>query len=711
MGETIPPATSPKKPAWADHLKNWGEAASATFKAALHFVFLCLVLAAAGILLWREATTHALHVDVGREVQAALTLHGGDIDLGPALQDALNDRLQGVRRIVEVKGWKIVGSEDEAQSVSFKPFGVDVTTDEITRLTDLILNRPKPPTVRMELLCEGGPCTDAGSHPVSLVMAFLGPDGQRRSAYPLARGTAALRRTLRQAIQNTADVVLEQSEPGIASIWFLNRGTIASIDQDQYQDDLSRAVGAAVQARRDETASDCIADVVIGMSLLARNAYQQGVAVERQAAAKHGTTCQIHLLTNIVIGLQGPAYCFGSADTKAVAAREIAAALTSLRDLQGGPGPDIVMLRIPAIQYYIHLLDLLKNAGGDALQNLCNASPASPHGPPSTLAAQIAQVLDGARKALPEHPTGDPMHAIVAAFWSAMRAGIHSDDFGGRVKLDRKLLDMIHAYQAADPAPRQLDMLEGQVETDIGNAVIDALQDGPAQQAELAGWLGAAPSDSPARKAELLDEAFGDSRNEAIIAFENGQATHAVPLTDPPDIDMLGMLGDARLLFGQGGGAQAAYANAVDAFIDANEPVEQLPALADIFARWASQRIMAGACLPGAPPDDAWQDRWSRLGFAAPDICSLQHNAASPANVEAANLPRLAALMHGEMTRCPGPGGPSELKPLSVLALAAARMHFVACHDGTQAKRRFIALGQSARSLDAELTQALVSHP
>ena len=312
MGDTAPP----KKPDWSAHLKTWSEAASAAFKAGLNFLFLCLVLGAATMILWREATTHALHVAVGKEVQSALTLHGGDIDLGLALQDALNDRLQGVRRIIEVQGLKVVGSEDDSDSVSFKPFGVDVTTDEVSRLTDLMLNRPKPPTVRLELLCDGGPCTEAASRPASLTVSYLGAAGQRRAAYPLARGTAALRRTIRQAIQNIADVVLEQSEPGIASIWFLNRGSVNAIALDQYTDDLSRAVGAAMQARASEKPSDCVSDLVIGVSLLRRNAFSEGVAAERHASASSGRACQIHRLTNIVIGLLGPAYCFDNPDIR-----------------------------------------------------------------------------------------------------------------------------------------------------------------------------------------------------------------------------------------------------------------------------------------------------------------------------------------------------------------------------------------------------------
>ena len=208
------------------------------------------------------------------------------------------------------------------------------------------------------------------------------------------------------------------------------------------------------------------------------------------------------------------------------------------------------MLRIPGVKSYVRLLDVLRNAGGDALQNWCNLTPASPHGPPTAIAARIAQIMRDVRQSLPAHPTGEPMHNIVSGFWFAIRAGIHTDDLDGRLMLDLQLLEMARAYHPTDLAPRQLDMIEGQLETDIASAVLDAFQLDPEKQAALALRLGAAPTDTPDRKTQILLTALIENRNDAVVSFQDAHAVHAVPLTDPPDLDMLGLLSPTPTMHG-----------------------------------------------------------------------------------------------------------------------------------------------------------------
>jgi len=110
-----------------------------------------------------------------------------------------------------------------------------------------------------------------------------------------------------------------------------------------------------------------------------------------------------------------------------------------------------------------------------------------------------------------------------------------------------------------------------------------------------------------------------------IVAYENAVVTKALaPLIEPvPDVFVYRLLGDAWYVAGQEVAARDAYRRAVDAFLEAGEPVEQFLPVAVVLGLWANLRINAGACQPGAPADRTWDDRWTQVSDPLVNVCTL----------------------------------------------------------------------------------------
>src|SRR5277367_5611511 len=274
------PAAAPQvpaekaKPSRAEGIKARSDAATALFKAVMLAMAIVLVAAVSGVAIWRDFHSRVLVVDVSPDAEKTLRILGADIDLRFALRDAINERVAGVQQIIAVQGLSIAGSE--ADAISFKPFGLELSTDDVTRVIDLVFGRPARPTVRLELLCAPRPCTDPSAHQATLVMNLSGPSGSRTASYQVTLGNRALARSLHQSVQRIADLVLEQSEPLVASVWFLNRQAGSPV---QSRADQIRAEGAAVAGRTPD-AGDCLADLVIGGTLVKRGELAAGVTAE-----------------------------------------------------------------------------------------------------------------------------------------------------------------------------------------------------------------------------------------------------------------------------------------------------------------------------------------------------------------------------------------------------------------------------------------------
>lgn len=706
-GKPATPSASPRPWAFsADGLKSWAEGISAAIKALLYAGALWLAVFAAGKLIWREETTHPLHVEVSKEVQTALISHGGDVDLSLALQDALNERVDGVHEIIAVQGLKVVGAGDDAQAVSFKPFGVEVTTDDITRLINTVANRPPPPSVRLELLCAPGACDSHDAHPTTLVMTLSAPGGTRRALYPLSAGTAALRRSLRQAIQNTADLVLEESEPGLASVWFLNRSAVAGVSIPQFVQDLARAVGAAEKARLSESARDCVADLVIGDSLMFRQLFRQGFEVEQRAYGKASAECRINAETNVVFALLFQSYCNGNPDTRATLAARVREAVANLAAFEANAAPEIAFQRITAVRLETELWDLLQHDGAETLANYCANKPAPQSGSAGRFAGPLVDLMRKLKAELPVHPAGAPGHLMVTDLWNIMHATLPRSDLEGRIRSEIQLLNMILGYIETDPNPRAFDIIAGEAAMDTCDAIIAALDRPEAEQHRIAFLFGAKDSTPADETRQVLLYAYDNYTNAARVLLENARATPALPLIDLPDADTLSLLGNAYLMAGAPYLAAQSYKGVVDAFVLANEPVDQFPATADALARWASLRIAQGACRPGGLPDTAWTSAWQGLGTDAPGVCKTPPDKPGQGRGPA-NLPSLRALVTAELQRCPGP----DTLDGTALDNATRWTRLVACSDSAKARARFVQGREPADQIDAELTQALATRP
>jgi len=110
---------------------------------------------------------------------------------------------------------------------------------------------------------------------------------------------------------------------------------------------------------------------------------------------------------------------------------------------------------------------------------------------------------------------------------------------------------------------------------------------------------------------------------QARADFENAAVSDTVaPLVEPaPDIEPLTLLGNVQFV-GADPGAFETYARAVDAFIEADAPVDQVLALANAVTHLAVLQIAGGACRAGASAG-APDARWQRRGFAPKDLCAL----------------------------------------------------------------------------------------
>jgi hypothetical protein len=242
---------------------------------------------------------------------------------------------------------------------------------------------------------------------------------------------------------------------------------------------------------------------------------------------------------------------------------------------------------------------------------------------------------------------------------------------------------------------------------EIARAASEALDQTPAEQIRLAPELGADSAAVQSQARKLLTEAIDENLDVAIIAFENAEATSALaPLVEPvSDVDVVGLLGDAWYAKGDDTSARKAYARALDKFVEAGEPVEQVFAVADTVARWASLRIGAGACVMDALPDRAWEDSWARLGGAPHDVCRLAKQDGGAE--QPTPLASIEKLIKDAVMGCPLPPKPDEKKQLAPPAAFKKRVALIDCQRVKGAGDLYARSLLSAEAVDAEIVRAL----
>jgi hypothetical protein len=625
------PATPPDKakPGPAAAIKEWSEAISALCKAVLFGLAIVLVGSVSAVAIWRHEHTRArsVVVEVSPEADTALKAVGADIDLRLALSDAVNDRVAAVQQIIALQGLALVAGGSQADAVSFRPFGFNVSTDDMTRVVDLIFGRPFTPTIRLDVRCTTGACTQSGASDTRLIATFIGENGSRFVSYRLIPGDRTITRSLHQSMESIADRVLEWNEPLIASVWFLNRPDTQIHFQDQYYPDLIRAEGAAVASRAQKDAG-CLPDLVTGGSLIARGELDHGVAAAQRAAVGVSELCKVQAQTNIIYALTGWALCSPDAKTRNYAREQILQADQRLAELHATRKSvgDLHYYRIPMANLAVGVMRTLEKAGPANQPVSCLRNLAPRTVPGSTAAVELEALIAQARKALPPDAHMQNPHQALDLLFAAMRAGIPRDDIQARLHVGKLLLDATHQNETRDSHPRALFMLEGKLAMEMGGAAFRALPDpDPRIIAELADGPSPDAHKTDAEPEQILLNAYYQNIFTAAIAFQNASDTTGLQsLLEPvSEIEALTLLGDARYAANQTDSASAEYRHAGEKFIADDEPVEEVLPVIGTLARWTFLQADTGRCNPGAAPDPAWMAWWARLGETPPDACQL----------------------------------------------------------------------------------------
>jgi hypothetical protein len=322
------------------------------------------------------------------------------------------------------------------------------------------------------------------------------------------------------------------------------------------------------------------------------------------------------------------------------------------------------------------------------------------------VANELIAMLRHSQEALPQDASAGMSHGLLMTLWWAAKAVLR-DDLAGRLSTARAMMDAVRRYEANDQYPRALFWLQGELAMEIARAASDALDRAPVEQVRLARELGADSAAAQSQASNLLTNAIDENLDSATVAFERAEATGVVaPLVEPyTDAQMAELHGGALYAKGDEASARKAYARALDKFIEAGEPVEQVVVFAKIVAHWASLRIAEGACKEGAHvvPDRAWEDSWARLSNTPYDVCRL----AKPGyGVEQpVPLASIEPLIKHAVMGCPPPPGPDETKQMKRGDAFKKRIALIDC----QRNKVDLMAGSlpSAEAMDAEITQAL----
>jgi hypothetical protein len=644
---TLAPAEpDPKPDGRAKRIKEAAEAATAVAKAVLFFGAVAIVGTIVATTLWRDR--HARHVEVSIDPEADRTLRamGSQIDLRQTFVDVLNARIRGVEEIFALNFGKLIDTRD-APDVSFKPFGLDASTGQIAKIAHELTGAEPPTAVRIELLCPKTKCDDAGAPGASLLVTVVDRTGSERLAIPIGGVPDGLPRRLREAMRRSADLLLERAEPLISAVYYFNVGQQRPFMDDMSRD-MQRAMASALKARGGDGQADCIANLVIGGTLFRRENLEDGIVVEQRAARPGDTGCAIHAQTNIVLFVF-PFVCRDDPALRALAAKTAREAVARTDQLDRAGLPDVVADRVPSVALLFATMTFLNDSEG-ARHAWCRGERIAA-GDPSAAEKHVTTALDRLSQVLPPRASQRDAQAILEYIAAFERLVIPGDALAARYRASLALMRSIESYLPTDATPRHLFTLRGQVATEIAADAIDALAlPDPARRALLRD-AGVDVSD-PRFDSTLLFKAILQNRLlEARVDFQNALAASASAVIGEGalDVELGTRLGDASLSLGDLQGAREGYIRAIDAFLAAESPVDQLMPLADAAARLATLDRRTGVCARNAAPTDIAVSSIGRLGITLADWCSLG-DAATGARPGLVGI--LAALVKPSMKAC-----------------------------------------------------------
>jgi hypothetical protein len=621
------PSTEQQQPAaWpppAERIKAWGDAVTAVLKALILTLAILAVGVVAVTVVWHDQHRRAITIVVDPEAEKTLRALGADLDLRTSLVDALNERVRGVQQIITDQGSAGLLGAAHSDSLSLKPFAVDPPGGDIAQLIREVLGAPPPDVVEVELMCEPLSCTASGATQGALLVTLSGASGSREDSYPIPLVNPGLRRALHQAMQQSANLLLERAAPVIASIYDVNAQAQA-VFPDEKRQDLERVEGDALAARG--TGKDnCAADVMIGLSLVWRGLLQDGIAAEMRAADSSDLTCQVHAKTNIVFMLSSFALCDPSPKTRKETYDLARQVQDGLSKLERSKIDNLAYYRIPTGGLDLDIVQAITELGDEKVRTaFCNGARSASPGAGADMNDRIRLILDQMLKLLPPSQSPYFVLGVLVPLRQALEVGVPREDVIGRLVTAHQMINAIDIYTQTGKHPRRLFLEQGELAIDAALAAHTALAQPSTEKQTTLKAVGIDLASTGAAPDALLQTEISQDLSTARVAFENAIVTDStVPFEQPSDIETLTLLGDALFVIGDLPAAQDQYARAVDAFIKYDEPLNQIVLLARAAAHWASLRVASGGCRANAAPDGAWEKRWGQLGAGAHDICAI----------------------------------------------------------------------------------------
>ena len=615
-----------------ERLRTSADAAFALQKALLTLIVGGILLAAMVLLVGRGVAQKSITVALTEKSEAALTALGSDLDLPATLVDALNDQIRGVRAIFEFKAVGAVANQ-AIDPVSLEFFGLNVNSDEITRLTRRLLGRPPPPSATISLACVPGPCdAQAGRATLTLHVDLAAGEQSQRLAFPLPVANPGLRRGLRAAMRHTAERLMELTQPLAASDYFLNQNVNLNSFRQQALESLNQAAGDALAVTDPAPASQCLAKVVYGLSEAFRGDEAAGIAALQAAGHRYAANrdCQVQVQTNLVLVHLNDARCGSPIDTQpSLALAENALGALAKLDPQDLSAPE--KLRIAAFKVDLALSRILVADISQAERaSLCAFAPGRVQGGgTATDPRPLLTILRDLPATLPIGGDQTQAHQVLAQAESLAPLVFRDSALAARYLVARQIARLSERYAEADRAPHLTFLTRGRAELDMELMIAQARALDMVAQQRLVDSVVGGPAHSVTASPVLFDAVTNTTLNAALVAFENAEHTQVVaPLVEGDSrLEPLVLEGDTLFAANLAEAAADRYARAVQTFTEEDEPDIELPWLARAGARWSALLLNGHSCGDGPETDSTWDQTLARMG-ATPgaDLCALRQD-------------------------------------------------------------------------------------
>jgi hypothetical protein len=677
--ESAPAASSEKKPGIAAGIKAWSDA----FLSVTKLIVLAGLVVLAVIVVRSELAQRRVMIDIDKNVEKLLFDLGADLDLRSALLEETNSRMEGVKSFLKANMFVRVSFEGPL-ALSLKPFGFDLSTSDVVTMARGVWGGQPPFRVRMNLFCVPGPCDTpqpAGMPSprtfkrLILLVDIAGEKRTQRLSFSMSPQPAAMHRGLREAMQRTAERLLEQADPLLASVYYANVANAAAFASESRR--YARlAAGMTFDVRAAASASQrCLGDVVFADSLVSRGHHELGIRGLSDVAkgASDDTTCRIYAQTDQIAFMYN--LLCGSFTLKQSAAerqkllKDAGIAMDELEDIQTTLLPEVERSRLAEFKAYSQFMNALFADDDDGLAAICGqgkpgAGSISSHeryGRVKSTLAAFAQSFPPRRR--------QQMPWVAANFvFSDIKGTIPDTDVNERFQSLAALRQSIEDYSKVDAKPGLIFLLQGQVLEELALTMLKARE------------VMTNPNRSTEEKESLLEQMYGapvrleygvarlsDGMRaylyEAQIAFEHAAAAiNPFPSLEPStDLEGTIYLGDVQYALEGVDQAEAAYANTIRLFIEHDEPLREFMLFAKAAARWAAVRAHDGACRTRPARLREWDAVWTRLGASSThDWCALLDPPSGAADAGKPGLGLLgliAPIIRDSVSRCGGAAG------------------------------------------------------